>query len=256
MRSFPHRPSRLAPWSRRFALFGLTVALAGVALSRWSVFPPLQSLAVLAGGLVVCAVALVLAIAAYVEIWRSGATGMIAANWGLVLSLVVLSAPAYVTARAYGLPRINDISTDLRDPPAFSRARTALDARAGYVPSESSPLTREAQRLAYREVAPVIIDAPPEEAYKLVVEAVEMMKWQIIDRSPPSARVPVGRIDAIDRTMVMRFPDDITIRVRALASETRVDIRSISRVGRHDLGANAARIRQFSDVLLQLSKGL
>ena len=123
------------------------------------------------------------------------------------------------------------------------------------MPGESGPDTREMQRAAYPDVAPVVLEMGPEEAYALVLEAVADLKWQIVDRSPPSVRVGAGRIDAIDRTMVMKFTDDITIRIRPLANETRIDIRSVSRVGRHDLGANAARIRRFTDVLAGLSRG-
>lgn len=256
MRAYPIRLSRFAPWSRRLAIFGAATAVVGIAVGRWGLFPPLQAFAVSAAGALLCLIALILALAAYVEIWRTGATGLTRANVGLVLALLVLAFPAYLAVRAYGLPRINDVSTDLRDPPTFSRSRSALEARGGHVPPESSPITREAQRAAYREVAPVILDASPEEAYKLVLDAAAQMKWRIVDQSPPSVRVATARVDAIDRTLLMRFPDDITIRIRPLANESRVDIRSVSRFGKHDLGSNAARIRQFSDVLLQLSKGV
>jgi uncharacterized protein (DUF1499 family) len=56
----------------------------------------------------------------------------------------------------------------------------------------------------------------------------------------------VGRIDAVARSLLFRFPDDITIRLRAGVGETRIDLRSASRVGRHDFGANARHIRDFA----------
>ena len=255
MRNYPQRTSQLALWSRRLAIFGIAVAIAGIGLARFGILPALQGLVVIGAGSVCAMLALVLAGAAYVDIWRSGAIGLTRANVGFLLALAALAFPAWQIARAYRLPPINDISTDLRDPPAFSRARTALDARQGHVPGESGQDVREAQRLAYPDVAPVVLEMGPEEAYQLVLEAVAEMKWQIVDRSPPSVRVGAGRIDAIDRTMVMKFSDDITIRIRPLANETRVDIRSVSRVGRHDLGTNAARIRKFTDVLAGLNRG-
>lgn len=255
MRDYPQRTSQLAIWSRRLALFGIAVAIAGGGMARFGVVPSLRGLVIIGAGAACSALALVLALAAYAEIWRNGAIGLTRANVGFVLALVALAYPGWQVVRAYQLPPIKDISTDLRDPPAFSRARTALDARQGHVPGESGPDTREMQRSAYPDVAPVVLEMGPEEAYALVLEAVAEMKWQIVDRSPPSVRVGAGRIDAIDRTMVMKFTDDITIRIRPLANETRIDIRSVSRVGRHDLGANAARIRRFTDVLAGLSRG-
>lgn len=256
MRAYPERFSRLAHWSRRLAVFGAAACIAGVAFGRFTVFPPLQSLAVFGAGQALCALALVLAGAAYVDIWRSGAVGLPKANLAVLIAVGALAFPGYLAWRAYNLPRINDISTDLREPPVFSRSRAALEARGGHVPGDEPPQVREAQRQAYRDVAPVILDVSAEEAYKLALEAAQQMKWQIVDRAPPSARVNTGRIDAIDRSRLMRFPDDITIRIRPLGNETRVDVRSVSRIGRHDLGVNAARIRAYTDLLLQLSKGI
>ncbi|HRJ70068.1 MAG TPA: DUF1499 domain-containing protein [Beijerinckiaceae bacterium] len=256
MRAYPEKTSKLARWSQRLAVFGAATCLVGVALGRFAVFPLLQSLAVFGAGQALCALALVLALAAYAEIWRNGARGLPKANLGLLVALSALAFPGYLVVQAYSLPRINDISTDLRDPPVFSRARSAVEARGGHVPPDEPPQTREAQRLAYRDVAPVILDVSPEEAYKLALEAAQQLKWQIVDRSPPSVRVRTGRLDAIDRSLILRFPDDITIRIRGLGNDTRVDVRSVSRVGRHDFGVNAARIRRYTDLLLQLSKGI
>jgi len=70
--------------------------------------------------------------------------------------------------------------------------------------------------------------------------------WRIVDSIPPSVREAVGHIDAEDRSLVMGFVDDIAIRIKPLATQTRVDFRSVSRVGRHDFGDNARRIEKFA----------
>lgn len=227
----------------------------GVLIGRTGVVSPLQGLLVVAAGLATAGLATLLALIAYVDIWRSGAIGLTRANAGLLLGLALLAYPGYLMAKAYRLPAINDISTDLRDPPAFSRSRTALDARGGHVPGDASPDVREQQRRAYPEAVPVVLELGAEETYQLVLQAAQQMKWRIVDRAPPSVRSGNGRLDAVDRTPLMRFPDDITIRIRPLANQTRVDIRSVSRIGKHDLGTNAARIRNFSDILIDLNKG-
>lgn len=255
MRQYPTRLATTAVWSQRLALFAVGVILLGILFGRSGVLPPVRGLIVAASGVVLAGIALVLAVAAYIDIWRNGAVGMFKANIGFVVALALLGAPLWQVARAYSLPAINDISTDLADPPAFSRARTALVARHNHVPGESSLDTREKQRRAYADITAVTLEMGPEEAYDLVLETLKELKWQVVDQSAPSARSGLGRVDAIDRTTLFKFSDDITIRIRPLANETRIDIRSVSRVGRHDLGANAARIRRFAETLTDLSKG-
>ena len=72
------------------------------------------------------------------------------------------------------------------------------------------------------------------------------MGWEVIESSAPGGRLGDGRIEAIERTLIMRFPDDITIRVRPGAGQSRIDVRSASRFGRHDFGVNARRIERFA----------
>ena len=76
--------------------------------------------------------------------------------------------------------------------------------------------------------------------------AVAARGWRVIEQTRPGGRSGVGRIEATDRTLVMGFTDDVTIRVRPLAGQTRIDVRSASRLGRHDFGANARRIQNFA----------
>jgi uncharacterized protein (DUF1499 family) len=107
--------------------------------------------------------------------------------------------------------------------------------------------TRERQRNAYPQVRTIVLDNEPAEAFQLVQRAVRVLKWQVIEESAPDERRGIGRIEAIDETFLMRFRDDITIRLRWTGSQTRIDIRSASRVGRHDFGANARRILRLAE---------
>ena len=92
---------------------------------------------------------------------------------------------------------------------------------------------------------PIRTGAHGNTAFALVLSAVDALGWQLVEQNPPGGRIGDGRIEAIDRTLIMRFPDDITIRVRPLAGQTRVDVRSVSRYGRHDFGVNARRSRPY-----------
>ena len=109
--------------------------------------------------------------------------------------------------------------------------------------------TTEAQRLAWPAVQPILLDIDSDEAWPLVQKAVAARGWRVIEQTRPGGRSGIGRIEAVDRTFLMGFSDDITIRVRPLAGQTRIDARSASRVGRHDFGANARRIQRFAEDL-------
>ena len=95
------------------------------------------------------------------------------------------------------------------------------------------------------QIAPLTLDLPPDEAFELVQKAAANLGWQIIETVPPGGRMGAGRLEAIDRTLILRLPDDVTVRIRPRADGTRIDIRSASRMGTHDLGTNAQRIRAF-----------
>jgi uncharacterized protein (DUF1499 family) len=77
--------------------------------------------------------------------------------------------------------------------------------------------------------------------------------WRIIEAVKPGGRMGLGRLEAVDRTFLLRLPDDVTVRIRPRADGTRIDVRSASRIGTHDLGANAARIRRFLDEVSNLA---
>jgi uncharacterized protein (DUF1499 family) len=98
-------------------------------------------------------------------------------------------------------------------------------------------------------VSPIILDLEADEAWQIVQKAVAARKWRIVDQVMPGGRIGIGHIDAVDKTLLMGFPQDVTIRVRPLAGQTRIDIRSASRFGRHDFGGNARRIQRFAQEL-------
>ena len=82
-----------------------------------------------------------------------------------------------------------------------------------------------------------------------MLKAVQALGWKIIDQSPPGGRAGLGHIDAVARTLIMAFPDDVTIRVQPLAGQTKLDVRSVSRYGRNDFGVNARRVERFAEEL-------
>jgi uncharacterized protein (DUF1499 family) len=237
--------SRPAKWSPMLAWFALAVTVMAVLMIRFGRIDYDAGFVALGGGLAAALLAVGLSIIGFVRIWQEGRRGLGSAIKGLIIASLVLAYPAWLSVRAVTLPAIADISTDTEDPPAFSRSRAALDARKGLVPPDVSPEAREMQREAYVQIAPLTLDLGPEEAFALVRKAAENLGWQVIEAAPPGGRMGTGRLEAVDRTMFLRLPDDVTVRIRPRVDGTRIDIRSASRMGRHDFGANAKRIRAF-----------
>ncbi|MDJ1157728.1 DUF1499 domain-containing protein [Chelatococcus sp. SYSU_G07232] len=237
--------TRAAVWSRRIGGFALAVTLIGVFLVRQQRVEMTAGLAVFGSGLLLALGAAGLAAIAFAMIWLEGRRGLGRAVQGLVLALAVLAWPGFLAFKAVLLPKLNDVSTDIEEPPAFSRSRAALAARGGHVPVEVAPATRRRQREAYPLVAPLHLDLTPEEAFEAVRKAAQVMGWEIVEAAPPGGRIGLGRLDAVDRSLILRFPDDITVRLRPRVGGTRIDVRSASRYGAHDFGVNAARITDF-----------
>ncbi len=238
--------SAAAVWSRRLAVFALAVAGVGAALARISPTDVLGALAVVAAALVVALVALLFAVTGAVIIWRTGRGGLSHVVGAVFLASLLLAFPAYLAVQSVRLPLMNDISTDLADPPAYSRSSAALAARGPRTPPDVPETLRDDQRRAYPDIQPIILDLEADEAFRLVQQAVAARGWRVVDQTRPGGRTGVGHIDAVDRTAILGFPDDITIRIRPLAGQTRIDVRSASRYGRHDFGTNANRIRRFA----------
>jgi uncharacterized protein (DUF1499 family) len=251
--------SRLAVWSRRIALFSLVATVIAVIVVRSGALEIVPALSTLAGALALAILAILLAFAAAVSIWRDGVGGIGEAVTGLLIGLVLIAYPLYLGAKAYRLPAIYDVTTDPIDPPRF-------EAIARLRPRDANPVTyaglytAEQQRVAYSDIEPDLTTASPQEAYDAVLKVIVKRKWHVVDARPPQAAAPRdGLIEAIARTPILGFRDDVAVRVRATQQGARIDVRSASRYGRHDLGSNAARVRALIDdvdvMLAQPAKG-
>lgn len=144
-------------------------------------------------------------------------------------------------------PRIHDITTDPDDPPAFD---ALLGRRAGKwvsTPDYDGAQAASEQRRAYPGIQPLVLAAPRGQVFDAALRAARGMGWEIV-----ASDGPTGRIEAIDTTRLMRFKDDVVIRLREEGAGTRVDVRSKSRLGRGDLGTNARRIRRYLSALAQI----
>jgi uncharacterized protein (DUF1499 family) len=239
--SFGDEPvSRLAAWSGRLALFALAVAALSIVIVRSGLLEIVPALVTFAAALIFAALAVLLSFLGFVAIWRQGLSGLGSAILGLTLGLLLLAYPGYLGYRASKLPAIHDITTDPGNPPRFDvlarlRPRGSSDYPGGAV--------AQAQRSAYPDIAPLQESVPPKLAYDVALALVTKRKWHVVDARPPAAGRREAVIEAVARTPIMGFRDDVVIRVSADGAGARVDMRSASRFGWHDFGANASRVR-------------
>jgi hypothetical protein len=260
-RLFTERPvSRLAIWARRVALFSLAATVIAVILVRSGALDIVPALSTLAGALVLACVAILLAFGAGVAIWRDGVEGGRHVVTALIIGILLIAYPAYLGIRAWHLPAIYDVTTDPIDPPQF-------DAIARLRPRDANPVsyaglyTAELQHTAYSDIEPDDTKATPQEAYDAAMKIINKRRWRVVDAHPPQgpspriidARAPLanstrdGIIEAVARTPILGFRDDVVVRVRPTTDGARIDVRSASRYGRHDLGTNAKRVRNLID---------
>ncbi len=173
---------------------------------------------------------------------RRGSGGAtMAALVALALGVASVAVPLRWQRQAQSVPPIHDITTDTITPPLFVEvAAVRREQQAANGLDYSADVA--AQQLArYPEVVPVFLAAAPDEAYSEALDLVRARGWVVVAADKGSRR-----IEATATTYWFGFKDDVAIRVSALPDGTsRVDMRSVSRVGRSDVGTNAKRIRAF-----------
>jgi uncharacterized protein (DUF1499 family) len=239
--------SRLAVWARRVAIFAAVAAIVSVIVVRFGFLDVKPAVATLFGALACAGLSILLCLAAFASIWHSGTRGLSLIALALAIDALVLAYPGYLGYLYRKLPTIHDITTDPIDPPRFealARLRTGDGANTAVY---AGLYSAEQQRLFYPDIEPVELDVPVQRAYEVVRSIVERRKWLVIDERPPAPPRRIGRIEAVARTPVMGFREDVSIRVTADGEGSRVDIRSSSRYFEGDLGSNAARVTKLID---------
>jgi hypothetical protein len=238
--------SKAALLSRRLAMFSLAVAVIGLLGAARGV----DLITVLGAAVVIACGAILSAILAFAIIWHTGRKGAGQAVLGLVLATLLLAYPAYLAQQTIRLPRLADISTDIADPPNFSLSHEALAARRDTTPPSVAIARRKAQIKAYPRIQPILLDLDGREAFDAALKALAANGWKIVEQRPPGGRTGLGHIDAIATSFIFGFPSDITLRLRPLASQTRIDIRSVSRFGPYDFGAGPRNVANFEAALV------
>jgi uncharacterized protein (DUF1499 family) len=235
--------SAASRWSSRIALFSLGILIAAAFLHRLFGMPTPVAFNLAVGAYIGVALSLFAAFVAAISIWRHGVGGTARIVFAVFLDLLLLSIPLMVMAVAKDTPPINDVSTDPVKPPQFETVAKMRPLGSNSTAYPGAEFAAEQAR-AYPDLKTMSVERSADETFELAVEAVKRLKMSIVrEEAPELERGEAGMIEAVDRTLVMGFYDDVAIRVSGDEDRARIDIRSASRFGSSDLGANAERIR-------------
>ncbi|MFC0676358.1 DUF1499 domain-containing protein [Lysobacter korlensis] len=233
------KPARIALALSVIAAIVLLVAGPGTRLDAWHFGIGLQMLRWAAYlGLAGAAVAIVLLL---IPSQRRASTG--ALLLAAVLGVAVAAVPWMFMRQVKSVPPIHDITTDTQRPPEFLAVLPLRKDATNPVAYGGAEIAQQ-QQAAYPDLQPLRLEAPPAAAFDRALQAARSMGWEIVAADPAT-----GRIEATDTTFWFGFKDDVVIRVEADGAGSRIDVRSLSRVGGSDVGANAKRIRAYLDTL-------
>jgi uncharacterized protein (DUF1499 family) len=226
----------------------VALATAGLALLLLALAGPMYRIGILAlpsaFGLLRWAaylgiVALIVAVAAGAwAYFRRLRLPFVVAALGLLVGLVALAIPYRWQRAAQSVPPIHDISTDLENPPAFKAVIAARQEAPNGL--ERTADLADQQRTGYPDIEPLTLSQPRDQVFDRAMAVIGSLGWEVVNADKAS-----GIIEATDTTTWFGFKDDIAVRLTPWGSGTRVDVRSVSRVGVSDVGTNARRIREF-----------
>lgn len=165
--------------------------------------------------------------------------GIVLAIFGMLIGLMTAGNTWNWKQSVNRTPPIHDITTDTQNPPQFS-AILPLRKDAANPAEYGGPDIAAQQLKAYPDVKPLVQNQPIAAVFEKALDVARNMGWEIID-----ANKSEGRIEAVDTTFWFGFKDDIIVRIAQEGTRSRIDLRSVSRVGRTDVGTNAKRIRAF-----------
>lgn len=237
--------SSVATWTRNLAVFSVVAVLVSILILRFDFLEMKPALATFFGALGLAVLSILLGLAAFVAIWQNGSRGMGRVLLAFLIDAVVLAYPGYLALEYRKLPRIYDITTDPVDPPRFEALAPLRNGDGTNTAVYAGLYAAEQQQKAYPDIEPAQLELPPDRAYAIALKLVNRRKWFIVDERAPQPPRRIGRIEAIARTPIMGFREDISIRVQPDGEDSRIDMRSASRYFDSDLGSNAKRVAKF-----------
>lgn len=183
------------------------------------------------------------AVLGLIALFLSRGRGRVIAVAALLLGALAWFVPWNLRRGAGEYPPIHDVTTDTDNPPVFVAVAPLRQNAPNPMEYEGDSVAAQ-QRRAYPDVRPMMLAMPVDSAFSLALRTARGMGWELVDQNRRD-----GRIEATATTPFFGFKDDVVIRVTSASGISRVDVRSVSRVGRGDVGANAKRIRAYLEAL-------
>jgi hypothetical protein len=184
-----------------------------------------------------------MAAVAGLDIWVTGRQGAARVFCGTFVALALLAVPVGVWVLSLSWPQMNDVSTDLAEPPEFTEAKEERTSDANSVDYPGEQFA-ELQRANYPDLRSLTLPRSTDDTYELVLQALAKLKYKTTLELPPESEENApGFIELSDHSLILGLVDDVVIRVLGEDQSARVDVRSASRYGQNDFGRNAERVR-------------
>ncbi len=245
---YQRRQSRSAIWAMRLGVFAAVLLAIAFLLHRfWRLETP-DFVLVAALSAALALLALVCAAKGFGNLWVNGDKGGARSFWGGFFALLVLIPTTLVGALWYASPPFYDVSTDFDAPPQFP---LNMPARLQWM----NPLTERvdgdplSQLSAYPDVVGRRYDAAPDRVTQGVEATLKAFGWNVITRDAAQPEQNAIRFAATAHSFVLGLKSDIVIRLLDEGETTYVDMRSLSRYGKRDMGLNAEFITEFLGAL-------
>ncbi|MFT5508788.1 MAG: hypothetical protein ACI89J_001864 [Hyphomicrobiaceae bacterium] len=247
---FSQRRLMVSGWAVQIAGYSIILIVAASVLHRlFGLATPvalnLYLLAFIGAGL-----AIVLAGYALLRIWQGGHRGTGSSLVAIALSSAILMWPLSMLPKLQSLPNINDVSTDTISPPPFVEIAKRRPAGSNPIEYDNANFA-EVQEKAYPDLRTLPVERSAAETVTLVAQALRKLRMEVVREAAPDRSTGLGFVEAVDRTLVFGFYDDVVVRVAENGVGALVDVRSASRFGQHDLGANATRVRKVLTALVE-----
>jgi uncharacterized protein (DUF1499 family) len=198
--------------------------------------------------IVAALVSFVLLAIGLLKLSRGEKKGTLALVVTIIATLLPLSTLGSYVYKAQKYPFIHDISTNVEDAPqlkAAAKVRLETDHSVEYLAKDVAALQQKGYNLA-----PLIVGQNPIDVFNVAKTLMADKDWDLLAHE--NQKMPFT-LEASHTSLLFGFTDDIVLRIQATKEGSQVDMRSMSRVGKSDMGVNAARIQAF---LSDLSAGL
>ncbi|HFB2047700.1 MAG: DUF1499 domain-containing protein [Hyphomicrobiaceae bacterium] len=244
------KPIRSGVWTMHLGLFTASITLLTIIFHRTMGLDTLVALNLFILSFVTAGFVFFLGIFTLTKVWKHGKPGGSNALMGMLVAVVLLMWPLIILHISSNYPAINDITTDLSDPPQFVMLHKNRPPGTNSLTYPGEILAAQ-QREAYKNINSLQFNRSSEEILKLVKLTLLNMNMSVVGvMNVDNTEFDYWQIEAIDRTSFIGFIDDVVVRVKQTNDKSVVDIRSLSRYGKFDLGCNAGRIEKFQQELI------